>query len=203
VYSEAGDGLVLKGEPVLWDQKRDRRPHLTRDTAETLLTRAIRLYEQHYDRAPTRVVVHKTSRYWPEELDGFRGALDAIRSYDLLTLEQRGIRFLRLGTEPPLRGTVVQLANRDYLVYTHGYVPFLKCYPGMRIPNPIEVVEHHGDSDAERVCSEILALTKLNWNNCSYGSADPVTIAFSQQVGRILTELPGGVTPATNYRFYM
>ena len=76
-------------------------------------------------------------------------------------------------------------------------------YPGMRIPNPLEVVEHFGDSSADKVCSEILALTKLNWNNCAFASGSPITTAFSKQVGRILTELPEGVVPQTKYRFFM
>jgi hypothetical protein len=53
------------------------------------------------------------------------------------------------------------------------------------------------------VCSEILALTKLNWNNCGFASGNPITTAFSKQVGRILTELPAGVVPQTKYRFFM
>jgi hypothetical protein len=203
VFSETGEGLVLKGEPVLWDAKRDRKPHLSESAATGLLDRAIRLYEEHRGHRPARVVVHKTSRFWPEELRGFRQALRDIKNYDFLALERRGIRFLRLGYEPPVRGTVVLLAKRNYLVYTRGYVPFLRCYPGMRIPNPLEVVEHHGDSSPDKVCSELLALTKLNWNNCSFASADPVTIAFSRQVGQILTEVRSSTKPESKYKFYM
>lgn len=133
----------------------------------------------------------------------FRAALGDIHSYDFLALERRGLRFLRLGKEPPVRGTVIQLGQRNYLIFTQGYVPFMRQYPGMRIPNPLEVVEHHGDSAAERVCSEILALTKLNWNTCKFASSDPITTVFSRQVGMIIKELPDDVTPATKYRFYM
>lgn len=203
VFSETGEGLVLKGGEVTWDKERDRKPHLGKEAAQELLSRALTLYRQHYrDNPPTRVVVHKTSRFWPEELEGFKAGLTDIHSYDFLALERRGIRFLRLGHEPPIRGTVVQLAKRNYLVYTHGYVPFLRAYPGMRIPNPLEVVEHWGDSSADKVCSELLALTKLNWNTCSYGSGDPITIAFSKQVARILTEIKGGKI-LSKYRFFM
>jgi hypothetical protein len=203
VFSETGEGLVLKGGEVTWDKERDRKPHLSRDAARELLTRALDLYRQHYqNRPPTRVVIHKTSRYWPEELEGFKAGLSDIHSYDFLALERRGIRFLRLGHEPPIRGTVVQLAKRNYLIYTQGYVPFLRAYPGMRVPNPLEVVEHWGDSSPDKVCSEILALTKLNWNTCSYGSGDPISIAFSKQVGRILTEIRSGAV-LSKYRYFM
>jgi hypothetical protein len=79
----------------------------------------------------------------------------------------------------------------------------MRQYPGPRIPNPLEIVEHHGDSSAERVCREVLALTKLNWNTCKFSSADPITTLFSKQVATIIKELPAGVEPATKYRFYM
>lgn len=203
VFSESGEGLVLKGEPVTWDRERDRKPHLTAESASRITAQALDLYTKHFGQAPARVVVHKTSRYWPEELEGFRSALTSVKSHDLLTLDKRGIRFLRLGKEPPIRGTIIQLARRNYLVYTRGYIPFLRAYPGMRIPNSLEVVEHVGDSSADKVCSEILALTKLNWNNCGFAGGSPITIAFSKQVGRILTELSTGIAPQTKYRFFM
>jgi hypothetical protein len=203
VFTETGEGFVLKGGEVKWDKDRDKKPHLSKESAKDLLKRALDLYREHYkDRPPTRVVVYKTSRYWPEELEGFKEALTDIHSYDFLALERRGIRFLRLGHEPPIRGTVIQLAKRNYLVYTQGYIPFLHAFPGMRVPNPLEVVEHWGDSSAEKVCSEILALTKLNWNTCSYGSGDPISIAFSKQVGRILTEVGNGPV-LSKYRYFM
>lgn len=203
VFSETGEGLVLKGEPVRWDKDRDRRPHLSEEAAKRLVEQALTLYEKHFDRVPGRVVVHKTSRYWPEELRGFQAGLGSVKSFDLLALDRRGIRFLRLGKEPPMRGTVIELAKRNYLIFTRGYIPFLRGYPGLRVPNPLEVVEHHGDSSADRVCSEILALTKLNWNNCAFASGSPITTAFSKQVGRILTELPNGQPRQTKYRFFM
>jgi len=67
----------------------------------------------------------------------------------------------------------------------------------------LEVIEHHGDSPAVTVCQEILALTKLNWNSCAFGSGIPITIRFARDVGKILTELPKDVQPGTKYKFYM
>ncbi len=202
-FSESGEGLVLRGERVTWDKERDKKPHLNRVDSEAILGRVLALYQDHFAEKPNRVVLHKTSRYWAEELEGFKAALGDIHSFDFLALERRGIRFLRLGKEPPVRGTVIELGRRDYLVFTQGYVPFIRQYPGMRIPNPLEVVEHFGDSSAERVCTEILALTKLNWNTCKFASGDPITTSFSRQVATIIKELPEEVVPATKYRFYM
>jgi hypothetical protein len=199
----AGEGLVLKGERAVIDRKRDKKAHLDETGAENLLKQAIGLYEKHHGGPPHRVVVHKTSRYWPEELRGFRRALGSIYHFDFLTLETLETRFFRIGKRPPLRGTVIQLGPRNYLLYGNGYVPYLRCYPGKRLPRPLEIVEHHGDSPAMTVCREILALTKLNWNSCAFGSGEPITIRFAKSVGRILSELPAGAKPQTRYQFYM
>jgi hypothetical protein len=204
-FSETGEGIVLRGDPVTWDKERDRKPHLSREASKKLLERVLDVYKSHFSTPPRRVVVHKTSRYWDDERDGFLEAITqaGVPSYDLLALERRGIRFFRLGAEPPVRGTVVQLGQRNYLVFTRGYVPFLRAYPGLRVPNPLEVVEHIGDSSADRVCSELLALTKLNWNTSAFASADPITIAFAQEVAKIIKELPDGRQPHFKYRYYM
>lgn len=202
-FSESGEGLVLRGERITWDRSRDRKPHMSRDAAERLLREALKLYEQHFNGPPKRVVLHKTSRFWPDELDGFRAGLGGIHSYDFLALERRGIRFLRLGHEPPIRGTMIELGRRNYLIYTTGYVPFLRTYPGPRIPNPLEVVEHFGDSAAEVVCTELLALTKLNWNSAAFASGNPVTVKFAREIGAIMKELPRGIEPLPRYKYYM
>jgi hypothetical protein len=203
VFSGSGEGLVLKGQRAVVDKKRDRKPHLDETGAEQLLKQAIDLYTQHHGSKPSRVVLHKSSRYWPEELTGFKKALGEIYRYDFLTLERLDTRFMRLGKEPPLRGTVITLAPRHHVVFSVGYIPYLATYPGFRIPNPLEIVEHHGESPTELICQEILALTKLNWNSCSFASSDPITLLFARTVGRILTELPADVTPQTKYKFYM
>ncbi len=199
----AGEGLVLKGQKAVVDKKLDSKAHLDAQGAEQLLRRAIELYSAQHHQPPRRVVLHKTSRFWPEELRGFQKGLGDIYHYDFLTLETLNTRFMRVGKEPPLRGTAIVLGARNYLLYTVGYVPYFRVYPGMRIPRPLEIVEHHGHSPAHDVCREIMALTKLNWNACAFGSSLPITIRFARDVGKILAEMPSGVTPQTKYKFYM
>jgi len=203
VFSGRGEGLVLKGEKALVDKKRDRKPHLTEAGAQQLLSKALGLYQQMHSIKPARVVLHKTSRYWPEELHGFRNALGDIPSHDFLALDRLGVRFMRVGQKPPLRGTVVTLSPHRHIIYTTGYVPHLCDYPGMRVPVPLQIVEHHGESPVETLAREILALTKVNWNSCVFCNGDPITIQFARSVGHILTELPKGIEPQTKYKFYM
>jgi hypothetical protein len=55
----------------------------------------------------------------------------------------------------------------------------------------------------KKLCEEILALTKMDWNSAVYAVRDPITTAFSEDVGQILAEMPEGVQPRPVYRFYM
>ena len=204
VFSGVGEGLVLKGERAIVDKSRgDKKAHLDEEGAESLLTRAVALYEQHHNAKPKRVVVHKSSRYWPEELRGLKKGLGAVSRYDFLALERLETRFMRIGQEPPLRGTIITLAPRHHLIFTVGYVPYYGLYPGMRVPNPVEIVEHWGDSPTRQVCEEVLKLTKINWNSCAFASSEPITLQFARTVGRILTEVPGGTPKESKYKFYM
>jgi len=205
VFSGNGEGIVLKGEPAPVSRKGDKRAHLDTIGAKRLLQRAIDAYTDfHNGQKPARVVVHKSSRFWEEELSGFRSALADIPRHDLIAIGYQDQRFMRLGNKPPLRGTVVTLCEGHHLVWTTGYVPKLREYPGMRVPKPLEIMEHFGHSTSETICREIISLTKVNWNSCAFSSGEPITLLFARTVGRILAELPPGTDPPQKkYKFYM
>jgi hypothetical protein len=97
----------------------------------------------------------------------------------------------------------VELTKKDFLIYTRGFVPFLRTYPGMRIPQPLELMEHYGDSTPQTLFKEILALTKMNWNSADFCMREPITLAFARRVGLILGEMPDKVTPKPQYKYYM
>jgi hypothetical protein len=42
----------------------------------------------------------------------------------------------------------------------------------------------------ERVLTDVLGLTKLNYNACTYGDGMPVTMRFARPVGELLTSIP-------------
>jgi hypothetical protein len=69
-----GVSLVLQGPRTITDRKGNPVPHLSEKEAEVLLTNVLKLFSDYHDTKPRRVVVHKTSKYWPEELGGFRKA---------------------------------------------------------------------------------------------------------------------------------
>ncbi len=204
-FTSAGDGYVLRGNSFEWDESKDgKSPHLDQKSAAALMTNVLELYKQQNRQSlPARIVVHKSSRYWKEELAGFKDACKIVPRKDFVALGGRGIQFYRTGDYPPMRGMYVKLSDSDLFLYTVGYIPFLRTYPGARVPRPLEILEHHGDSPWNIVLEEILALTKMNWNTADFACSDPITIAFSHKVGQILAELPEKLPIRSEYRFYM
>jgi len=92
------------------------------------------------------------------------------------------------------------------LLYTKAYIPFMRLYPSPRIPRPLEILQHDGDTPIEIILQEILALCKLNWNSADFTSVLPIALEFARSVGkvmRVMREMPVGVTPETRYLYYM
>lgn len=205
-FTDRGEGFVLRGETVEWDERthREKAPHLTSAQAQAILTRVLDVYEKQVGVKPRKVVLHKTSRYTDDERTGFEAALGAANTpqYALLTIARRGIFCLRPGYKAVLRGTAVDFGGKKGLVYTTGYAPFLRCYSGFRIPQPLEVSENWGSLTFQECAEDILRLTKLNWNTSAFGTHDPITLAFSKRVGDIL-KLAGSHEPSVQYRYYM
>jgi len=204
-FTAAGDGYVLRGDSFEWNESARRQsPHMDAKTAAALMTSVLDLYKrQNRGSLPSRLVVHKSSRYWDEEFAGLMEASSMVPRKDFISIGGPRIQFYRPGMYPALRGTYVKLSADDLLLYTVGYVPFLRTYPGSRVPQPIEVQVHHADSPWTVVLQDALALTKMNWNTTYFACSRPVTLAFSQRVGQILAELPPDLEPMSEYRFYM
>jgi hypothetical protein len=71
-FTATGDGYVLRGKAFEWDERQQgRSPHLDKNLAASLLRDVIELYQkQNRGSLPSRIVVHKTSRFWEEEIEG-------------------------------------------------------------------------------------------------------------------------------------
>ena len=202
IFTYSGEGLVLRGRSFEWNTALGRSPHLGEDGAKDLISAAIKLYNDRMGSLPSRVVVHKSSEYWEEEKRGFFDALAPIPRRDLVCFGDKHIRFFRFGKYPPLRGTAIKLSQRNYLLYTRGYVPYLQTYPGARAPWPLDV-SHEGDSPADMVLAEVLALSKMNWNSAEFSLAVPITLLFSDRVGEVMSHVPLDKQPRQEYLYYM
>lgn len=204
VFNERGDGLIIRGGPAAIS-KDDRQPHLSEDASAHLLGDAIRRYHAEHRTLPARVSLQKTSNFTDEELSGFRGAIAELRidSADFITITRTGTRLFRHGGYPPLRGTFWQLDVRDNVLYTRGSIPFFSTYPGMYVPRPLGFRCHEAEQTSRFIATEILGLTKLNWNNTGFDRRDPITIRAAREVGRIVKHLGEDDAVEGRYGYYM
>lgn len=201
IFTHSGEGFVLRGSDVVVDEE-TKEAHLSEAQSEQLMRDVIGKYTLKVGAGPSRMVIHKTSQFNEGEAAGFHRAIGGIPTDFVAIRRSTPIRFLRVGEYPVLRGTGIQLTSREYLLFTGGHTPRIRTYPGHRIPEPLHIV-HEGDSDAKLVCSEILGLTKLNWNTTSFSTYRPITLEFARRVGDILSELPEDAPVQDHYRFYM
>ena len=147
-----------------------------------------------------RIVIHKTTHFTKEEMEGITNGLAGVDNIELLQIQEfsawRTIRFQNDTATPfPVqRGTVIPLEKDTFLIWTHGSVQHdelagknLNYYKnGRGIPAPLLVRRFMGKSSAQELVNEILMLTKMNWN-----SGDglykilPVTLDFAKALSRV------------------
>lgn len=75
------------------------------------------------------------------------------------------------------------LTQQHNVLYTKGSVPYYETYPGKYIPCPIEVKLTYYDECPNHICNEIIALTKMNWNNTQYDRKYSFTLECARNVG--------------------
>lgn len=217
-FNYEGKGLVFIGKQFEWDPHRFNTPapHLTFEYASDLIAMILKEYERFNGVKPTRVVIHKTTDFWTgainadfAETEGLKkGIKDTLGNdiyLDLVTIKSSKFKLLRSeGDYPVMRGTFLEVDRNYGVLYTTGYIPYFETYPGMHIPRPLDIIKFEGDSSITTLSQEILALTKLNFNNCNYYDGLPITIRFAQKVGEIIQYFDDDiVSPPNKYFFYM
>ena len=102
-----------------------------------------------------------------------------------------------------LRGTFVELDSKHHILYTKASTEFYMVYPGWYVPRPVELFCEDTQTTPRKLAEEILALTKMNWNNTQFDNSMPITIRAARQVGAILKHLDRASTTPTSYAYYM
>lgn len=73
---------------------------------------------------------------------------------------------------------------------TSGFKERIAAYDGWEVPVPLSITLQHGEADLRVIASDILALTKVNYNACQLGESEPITVKYSDRVGEILLGNP-------------
>lgn len=222
IYNAKGEGLkykLSKVEHPLFDSKKN--PFLTYDEAFKLGVSIRELFLQSMNELPKRVVVHKRTPFREDEIKGITDALKGtgIEDVDLIEVNiEESFRFLsqkinygNIETDgfPLSRGTCIQVAPYQALLWTHGIVPSVrnnnyKYYAGGRsIPAPLKIVKHYGKGDLYTIANEILGFTKMNWNSFNLYTKLPATLdssAILAKVGKLLSKYEG---KEYDYRYFI
>ena len=198
-------------------------PFLNRADMRRVMARSLTLYQnRHAGRSPKRVVVHKSTEFKPEEVDGCFDAWTGSEGLDLVQIQQgafwRGIlidpprwRNSKKGVParyPCRRGTYLQLSGRDVLLWTQGNAPSAvggKDYykEGKSIPCPLLLTRFAGHGAWEEGCRHVLGLTKMDWNNDSLYDRLPVTLGYAKVLARTLKRMPHIAPKPYEFRYFM
>jgi len=197
-------------------------PFLSRSDMRRVMARSLALYQhRHAGRSPKRVVVHKSTEFKPEEVDGCFDSWKAPEGLDLVQIKQSA-RWRGVLIDPPRqqsdrgnpaayptrRGTYLQLSGRDVLLWTQGNAPtavggrnFYK--EGKGIPSPLMLTRFAGHGAWDEGCRQVLGLTKMDWNNDSLYERLPITLSFATALAQVVKRMPSIAPKPYESRFFM
>jgi hypothetical protein len=202
-FSTDTEPFALKGEMLPDRQVRDKQPYLLPEQAKNIVRKVIEQFKIRTGTNPSRIVIHKSSLFQPEEIEGFiSGCSVDVPSCEMIWIKPTGFRLIRKGTKEVERGMFANVENEKHYLFTTGYVDWWKEYPGPHVPAPLEIGSPQKTDLIERA-KEILALTKMNWNSADGMGRHPITLSFARQVGAIMTELDDSREIHPLYRYYM
>lgn len=220
IYSSDGQGMkyrLSKIHDVQFDRKDN--PYLSEDEAYRLGLTIKDLFHNSFSAIPKRVVIHKRTPFRKDEIKGLVESLSSagVKSIDLIEISyEDDLKCFALNYNhtdvdgyPVRRGMCFPINGNTMYLYTHGIAPSVlsenrKYFQGGRsVPLPLKVVRHYGSSDMAQIATEILGLSKMNWNSFNLYSKLPCTIESSNEIARIgwlLSQYEGSLY---DYRYFM
>ncbi len=204
MFLDSGDGLVFKGDIGPWYREGEGTFHLKRGAAKELIGKALKTYEEKKRKPPKELFIHGKVQFDNEEWSGFQDAVSsATNLIGVCIRPSNKIKLYRRGNNPVLRGISYVLDENTAFLWTKGFVPRLNTYPGREVPNPLLVNVCRGNAKIETVLSDIMGLTKLNYNSCQFADGLPVTLRFADAIGEILTAGPSKESSPLPFKYYI
>lgn len=223
IYNAYGQGLkyrLTKVEDCKFDKKNN--PYLSYSEAYKFGNMIRELFITSSGQMPKRVVVHKRTHFKEDEIKGITESLrkSGITQIDLIEVNfEDDARFILQNVYqqnitpnffPLRRGSCFVLDRTSALLWTHGVAPSVKdevkrnyFLGGKSIPVPLKVIKHYGSSNIDTVATEILGLTKVNWNNFDMYAMLPATLQSSNEIARIAWLLDRFEGKNYDYRHFM
>lgn len=201
-------------------------PYLTYQEMQSVLSRSLMIYQNgHGGRKPKKVIIHKSSDFTEDEIQGAFDAFSEDTEVELVQIVRRnswmGIKIDaprikgnkgQPAAYPLERGCYLPISPNEALLWTQGSVsgvnpqkdqPVFKEAALKPIPSPILIRRFSGNGGWHDTCSSILALTKVDWNNNTLYKTLPVTLVYSQRFAGVVKNSPDIVNAIYNYRYFM
>lgn len=199
LFTPKGQSIVLRGDRAVEEEGMLQLPE---ESAKELIDDSLSKYKDHTGTQPRRLVIHKKGKFSEGEISGIRSASKEIEILDLVGVSPSDIRLYRSGDYPVPRGTYLHKEDETHL-YLTGYIPEIGTYPGNGVPKPSRLNLENTETNYQKICREMLELSKMSWNNASMSTRKPVTIEFTDKVGKILSEMNDKTKMKSDFRFYM
>lgn len=191
MFLNEGDAVVFRGANGPWKTS-EYEFHLKAPQAKELISKVLETFREKHGAVPKELFIHGKTTFNNEEWSAFvEAAPPETEVIGVRIRTTKGeVKLFRDGDYPVMRGTAVLLDDRNAYLWTSGFMPRLDTYIGPETPNPllITVLRSSGQlPDIRKVLTDILGLTKINYNACNYSDGLPVTVRFADKVGDVLT----------------
>lgn len=220
VFDSQGGGLEFVAYNLGPRERGPRNnPHLSREEMRTVMSRTADLYRlRHAGAMPQRFVIHKETAWRADEIEGVYDAWGTAADIECISLQRSrwiGVDLKSQGNPDPLpqtmpvkRGTIQQFDGLSGLLWTRGpskvgvsgkwFSP-----DGKSLPKPLVFTRHAGRGDFALLAADILALTKLDWNNDSPYNPLPVTLGYAQKLAEVVSNVPRLDDNVYQYRLFL
>jgi hypothetical protein len=220
VFDAEGAGLEFVAYDAHEVQVHRDNPYLSRAEMFRVMTRSMDLYRRrHAGQSPRRVMVHKTTEFKADEIDGCMEAFHLCEAGDLIQVVEdvpwRGVQISASGDQtkgsatpfPLKRGSLVGISPTEALLWTHGSVRGIGTQDyfqgGRSTPRPIRLVRHAGHGPWDDTAFAILALTKMDWNNDALYDPLLVTLEYAKVLARVVKRISLLGSAPYQFRFFM
>lgn len=222
VLDAEGSGLEFVAYDAREVEVQRDNPFLSRTEMFRVMTRSLELYRRrHAGRTPRRVMVHKTTEFKRDEVDGAMEALHLCEAVDLVqVVEDVGWRGVRIDKDrnggPKGRAasypsgaapssawarrrrccgpTAPSWASTSVaLTFRAGARPRARCV----------FVRHAGHGPWDETARAALALSKMDWNNDALYDPLPVTMSYAKVLARMVKRMPGLGSSPYQFSFFM
>ncbi|PKN11179.1 MAG: hypothetical protein CVU43_20400 [Chloroflexi bacterium HGW-Chloroflexi-5] len=207
MFLNEGDALVFRGANGPY-KTGENEYHLKAPEAKELISKVLNTFKDKHGTLPKEFFIHGRTTFNDEEWDAFKGVVpNGTNMIGVRIKTTNGdTKLFRNGDYPVLRGTAVLLDERNAYLWTNGFIPRLDTYIGPETPNPlyISVLRSSGDlPNIRTVLTDIMGLTKINYNACNYSDGLPVTVRFANKVGEVLTMGSAKDSEKQQLKFYV